>query len=76
MEKKNIFARFGARIARWFRETKSELKKVVWPTRKQLLNNTGIVVVAVIIVGAAMSVMDLTFQQLIHRVPYILLGRG
>jgi preprotein translocase subunit SecE len=75
MDKRNIFARFGARIVRWFRETRSELKKVVWPTRKQLINNTGIVIVAVIIVGAAMSVMDMGFQQLIHRLPYILMGR-
>ena len=76
MENKNIFARFGTRIARWFRETRSELRKVVWPTRKQLINNTGIVIVAVIIVGAAMSVMDWGFQFVIHRVPYILMGRG
>ena len=30
------------RIAKWFREMKSELKKVVWPTGKQLAKNTGI----------------------------------
>jgi len=28
------------RIARWFREMRSELKKVVWPTPKQIVNNT------------------------------------
>ena len=28
------------RIAKWFREMRSELKKVVWPTPKQILNNT------------------------------------
>ena len=28
------------RIGKWFREMKSELKKVIWPTRKQLTNNT------------------------------------
>ncbi len=35
-------------IAKWFREMKSELKKVVWPTRKQILNNTIIVLVIVV----------------------------
>jgi preprotein translocase subunit SecE len=75
MDGRNIFARFGIRIARWFRETRSELRKVVWPSRKQLINNTAIVVVAVIIVGAAMSVLDAGFQQLIHRVPYIIMDR-
>ena len=28
------------RLGRWFREMRSELKKVVWPTPKQILNNT------------------------------------
>ena len=30
---------FFQRVARWFREMKSELKKVVWPTPKQTINN-------------------------------------
>ena len=29
-----------ARIAKWMRELKSELKKVQWPTTKQTVNNT------------------------------------
>ena len=31
---------FFKRIGKWFREMKSELKKVVWPTPKALRNNT------------------------------------
>lgn len=31
---------FGQRVGKWFREMKSELKKVIWPTPKQILNNT------------------------------------
>ena len=31
---------FFKRIGKWFREMRSELKKVVWPTGKQLTNNT------------------------------------
>ena len=33
---------FFKRVAKWFREMKSELKKVVWPTKKQLFTNTGV----------------------------------
>ena len=40
---------FFKRIAKWFREMKSELKKVVWPTRKQLINNTVVSVVVMLI---------------------------
>ena len=39
------------RIAKWFREMRSELKKIVWPTPKQILNNT-IVSLVVIVVAA------------------------
>ena len=31
---------FFKRIGKWFREMKSELKKVIWPTPKALMNNT------------------------------------
>ena len=31
---------FFARIGKWFREMKVELKKVQWPTKKQTINNT------------------------------------
>ncbi|MCL2003860.1 MAG: preprotein translocase subunit SecE [Oscillospiraceae bacterium] len=56
-----------ARLARWFRETRSELKRVVWPTRKQLINNTAIVLCAVIAVGIVMAGLDAGFLMVIHR---------
>jgi preprotein translocase subunit SecE len=66
-EKKPFFLiRFGKRIARWFRETKSELKKVVWPTRKQLINNTAIVLSMVIAVGIVIAGLDAAFAAVIH----------
>lgn len=50
-KKKGFFVRTGERIARWFREMKSELKKVVWPTPKQIVNNT-LVALSVMAVAA------------------------
>jgi preprotein translocase subunit SecE len=38
-------------IARYFREVKSEMKKVVWPSRKQVVNNTLVVIAAVLVIG-------------------------
>lgn len=49
---------FFQRVSRWFREMKSELKKVVWPTSKQTLNNTLIVIACVIIIGAFIWTFD------------------
>lgn len=50
-KKENFFVRAAKRISRWFREMKSELKKVVWPTAKQTTNST--IVAVVVMVGAA-----------------------
>ena len=47
-----------ARIAKWMRELKSELKKVQWPSTKQTVNNTIIVIVCVIIVGIFIWIFD------------------
>ena len=38
-----------ARISRYFRDMKGELKKVVWPAKKQVINNTIVVIVTVVI---------------------------
>ena len=42
---------FFKRVSKWFREMKSELKKVVWPTVKQLVKNT-LVALAVMVAAA------------------------
>ena len=48
----------GGRISRYLREMKSELKKVAWPSKKQTMNNTGVVIVCVIIVGVVVWIFD------------------
>ena len=49
---------FFARLGKWFRELKSELKKVQWPTRKQTVNNTLVVIACVIAVGIFIWIFD------------------
>ena len=51
VKKQNWFKRSWGAICRYFRELKSELKKVVWATPKQVLKSTLIVVACVLIVG-------------------------
>ena len=57
-KKKNWFARAWGAICRYFRELRSELKKVVWPTPQQVLKNTLIVAVCVLVVGVFIWVFD------------------
>ncbi|MGI5977880.1 MAG: preprotein translocase subunit SecE [Oscillospiraceae bacterium] len=37
------------RISKWWRELKAELKKVVWPTRKQTMTNTSVAIVVTVV---------------------------
>ena len=46
----------------FFKDFKAELKKVIWPTPKQLLNNTVAVVTIVLITAAIVFVLDLAFE--------------
>lgn len=46
------------------KDFKAELKKVVWPTPKQLLNNTVAVITIVLITAIIVFVLDLAFEFL------------
>ena len=46
----------------FFKDVKAELKKVIWPTPKQLLNNTLAVIASVLIVGVFL--LDLCFEKI------------
>ena len=48
----------------FFKELKSELKKVTWPTFKKLVNNTSAVISIVIILAAIVFVLDVCFENL------------
>lgn len=49
---------FFKRIGKWFREMRSELKKVVWPTPKQLATNTGVALVVMALAAVVLWVFD------------------
>ena len=51
----------------FLKDVKAELKKVIWPTTKQLFNNTVAVIVIVLIIGAIVFLLDLCFEQLNSR---------
>ena len=42
----------------WFREMKSELKKVVWPNKQTVLKNTGTVLLCSVVIGAFIWAFD------------------
>ncbi|MCD7945330.1 MAG: preprotein translocase subunit SecE [Clostridiales bacterium] len=57
-KKPNWFVRTGKSIGKWLHELRLELKKVVWPTRKEVLHNTLAVIACVLVVGICIWVFD------------------
>ena len=57
-KKPNWFQRAWNGLKRWFREMKSELKKVVWPTRKQVMKNTVVAVTVMVVSGIVLWAFD------------------
>jgi preprotein translocase subunit SecE len=58
----------GARIALFYRQVIAELRKVIWPTRKELLTYTAVVIVFVSVVATIVAVLDLVFAKGVLRV--------
>ncbi len=53
--------KFFSKIGKFFKDLKAEIKKVIWPTKKQLINNTLIVIVAILVIGAGIWILDALF---------------
>ena len=61
-KKENWFKRAWGKTCKYFRELKSELKKVVWHTPQQVLKNAVVVVACVIAVGVFIWLFDFVAQ--------------
>lgn len=48
----------------FMKDFKAELKRVIWPTPKQLLNNTIAVITIVLVTAAIVFVLDLAFESI------------
>ena len=54
-----------SKLARFYNETRSELRKVVWPSRKEWVNLTFIVIVVSVAIGAGLGRVDWVFEKLV-----------
>ncbi len=46
------------RIIQFFKESYSELKKVVWPSRDEVASSTRVVIISVVLVAIALGIVD------------------
>ena len=56
------------KIGKWFKDLKVEFKKVVWPTKKTVINNTSVVVGVIILSAALVGALDEGFLALFRAI--------
>ncbi|MBO5342917.1 MAG: preprotein translocase subunit SecE [Ruminococcus sp.] len=56
------------KVAKWFKDLKIEFKKVVWPTKKTVINNTGIVLAVVAAAAVLVGLLDTGFLGLMRLI--------
>ena len=52
----------------WFREMKSELKKIVWPSKKTVVKNTGTVLLCSLVIGACIWIFDFVATSAVEMI--------
>jgi preprotein translocase subunit SecE len=57
-----------SKITEYFKETKTELKHVIWPTRSQTFYYTLIVIVLSVIVAYYLGIWDFIFSQVLQKI--------
>ena len=64
IKKESFPQKFSKGFTKFYKDVKGEIKKIVWPTRQQMINNTIIVVSSVIVVGLFVVGLDAFFAYL------------
>ncbi len=64
----SVFGKAANGVKRYFREARSEMKKIVWPTWKQVMNNTAIVLVAIVVVSVFIFLLDTAIQAVFNLI--------
>ena len=57
-----------AKIFQFFKESRAELKKVVWPTKADVLSSIKVVIISTFIVAIILGALDLGFSELFRIV--------
>ncbi len=60
----NIFQRFWFRIQRFFQETIGELRKVSWPTRREAIRLTWIVIGVIFVMALILGGLDFLYTKI------------
>ena len=57
-----------AKVVQFFKESRAELKKVVWPTKDDVISSIKVVIISTIIVAILLGLLDLGFSELFRLI--------
>ena len=60
-----------SKIKKFFKDYKSEFKKIVWPEKHDTIKQSGIVVLAIVVVGVAVLLLDTGFSWALKKLSEI-----
>jgi preprotein translocase subunit SecE len=53
-----------SKVIQFFRESKAELKKVVWPTKDDVISSIKVVIISTIVMAVVLGLLDISFTAL------------
>ena len=56
------------KIIEYIKETKAELKHVIWPTKKQTLHYTVIVIILSVLIAYFLGIFDFIFGRILEKI--------
>ena len=57
-----------AKIIQFFKESRAELKKVVWPTKADVLSSIKVVIISTFVVAIILGLLDFGFSELFRLI--------
>ncbi|MCQ2592884.1 MAG: preprotein translocase subunit SecE [Treponema sp.] len=57
-----------AKVVQFFKESRAELKKVVWPSKEDVLSSIKVVLISTVIIAVVLGLLDMGFSQLFRLI--------
>ena len=57
-----------SKVGQFLRETKAELKKVVWPSRGDVVSSVIVVIISTILIAIVLGLLDFGFTQVFRAI--------
>jgi preprotein translocase subunit SecE len=65
---------FFARLGNYFRDVRSEMKRVVWPNRPEVINSSVVVIITLIFFATFIALTDIVVQRIVTALGSITIG--